>query len=111
MPPVDMPDVTDDVVNATHGHNPIATGDVVNVLPSHDSSEDQDLGEAGGVVNTNPSQIHLGEAGGVINTNPSQIDLGGAGGVVNTNPSHMSINIEPNILFTRISKSVSLVAK
>ena len=28
-----------------------------------------------------------------------------AGGVVNTNPSHMSIDIEPNILFTRISKS------
>ena len=51
MPPIDMPNVTGDVVNDTQGHNPIATGDVVSVLPSHDDVGNQDLGEAGGVIN------------------------------------------------------------
>ena len=86
-----MPNVAGDVVNATHGHNPIVTGDVVNVLPSR--------------VNTNPSQINLGEAGGVINTNPSHLNLGEAGGIVNTNPSHHSSDREHNNLYARISKS------
>ena len=44
--PVGMSDVTGDVINTTHGHTPIPTGDIVNVLPSHNILEDQDLGEA-----------------------------------------------------------------
>ena len=60
MPPIDMPGMTGDVVNDTQGHTQIATGDVVNVLPSRNNIEDQDLGEAGGVINTNPIQIDLG---------------------------------------------------
>ena len=85
MPPKDMPDAAGDVVSDTQGRTQIVTGDVVSVRPSHNNTEDQ----------------YLGEAGGVISTVPSQIDLGGAGGVVNTNPSRS----ESNALFTTISKS------
>ena len=71
MPPTDMPDVTDDVVNVTHGHTPCVTGDVVNVPPSHTSVNLGESDATGDVVNVQPSHV---SAGGVVNTNPSQFD-------------------------------------
>ena len=121
MLPIGMPDVAGDVVNDTRGHTPLVTGDVISVLPSHPLARNEDLGEAGGVISTFPSQVDLRKAGGVINTspsvlnheyaggvvntNPSNIDLGEAGGVVNTNPSFLSSDKVPSNLYTTISRS------
>ena len=73
MPPTDIPDVTEDVVNALQSHIPCVTEDVVNVLPSPTANSIY-LGKSdatGDVVNVQPSPV---SAGGVVNTNSSQSD-------------------------------------
>ena len=120
MPPTDIPDVTEDVVNALQSHIPCVTEDVVNVLPSPTANSIY-LGKSdatGDVVNVQPSHVsagggvntnsrYLGESdatGDVVNVQPSPVS---AGGVVNTNSSQSD-----DKSWTRISKSeLSLLKK
>ena len=72
MPPTDMLDVTEDIINALPSHTHCVTGNVVNILPSHTTDAAEKV--------VNEPQYHTGEAldatGDIVNDQPSYTIIG-----------------------------------